>query len=249
MTRQETVCNGCGQRKPTSKEHLVHVAVARVLLKDRAIKTGKDRDAALRAHPFFSGLKLYRDPLRSDPERPIFLTVYVENLICKECNQTWARELEEEAGDALYQFIHLHRPAQAVLREWSFYFAVKLWWAQKRAEALRWGDLVPVLRAISGRAGLPSSIRVAQVRGSHWEFASLSGGWAGDPPHITFIIRGVVFIVTRLSKGTSVRWPSVELEAGVTRSRLPVLKGAELRDLFEIDRRRVGRLSPDMTRT
>jgi hypothetical protein len=248
MPRPESVCNGCGKRKPTSKEHLVHVAVARALLKDRAIKTGKDRDAALRAHPFFSGLRLYRDPLRSDPERPIFLTVYVENLICRECNQSWARELEEEAGNALYQFIHLHRSAQAVLREWSFYFAVKLWWAQRRAEALRWGDLVPVLRAISGRVGPPSSIRVAQVRGRRWEFASMAGGWAGDPPHITFIIRGVVFIVRRLPKGTDVPWPSVELEAGVTRSTLPVLQGADLRHLFEIDSPRVGRLSPDVTR-
>jgi hypothetical protein len=77
----------------------------------------------------------------------------------------------------------------------------------------------------------------------------MAGRCAGDPPHITFIIRGVVFIVTRQPKGTGVPWPSVELEAGVTRSRLPVLKGAELRDLFEMDRPRPARLSPDVART
>jgi hypothetical protein len=49
------------------------------------------------------------------------------------------------------------------------------------------------------------------------------------------MIRGVVFIVTHQPKGTGVPWPSVELEAGVTRSRLPMLKEAELRDLFEMD--------------
>lgn len=219
-----------------------------MLLKDRNIKTGKDRDAALGAHPFFSGLKLYRNPLDGDPERPIYLTVYVENLICKECNGRWARELEEDAGQALYQFVHLHRPAQGVLREWSFYFAIKLWWAQRRAEALRWGDLVPVLRAIKERAGLETSIRVAQVRGFQWEFASMAGGWAGDPPHITFIIWGVVFIVTRLPKGTAVPWPSVELEVGVTRADLPVLAAAELRSLFQVDRPRAVLLPPDTAR-
>ena len=222
----------------------MHVAVARSLLKDRTIQTGRERDAAFRRHPFFKGLRLYRDPLRRDPERPIFLTVYVENLICKECNQTWARELEEEAGEALYQFVHLHRPAQAVLREWTFYFAVKLWWAQQRAEALRWGDLVPVLRAIRERSGLGTSIRVAQVRGSHWEFASMSGGWVGDPPHMTFIIWGIVFIVTRLPKGTDVPWRSIELEAGVTRSKLPVLSLTELNHLFDVNRPRAVLLTP-----
>jgi hypothetical protein len=77
----------------------------------------------------------------------------------------------------------------------------------------------------------------------------MSGGWAGDPPHITFIIWGVVFIVTRLPKGTAVPWPSVELEADITRSKLPVLKGVELRDLFDTDRPRAAHLTPDVART
>ena len=236
MTRSDTTCNGCGRRKPTSKEHLLHVAVARVLLKDRSIETGKQRDAALRRDPFFTGLKLYRNPLAGESERLIYLHVYVENLICKECNGTWARLLEEEAGLNLYQFVHLHRPAEAILREWSFYFAIKLWWANRRAEALRWGDLVPVLRAIRERTGLDVSIRVAGVPGSHWNFASMAGRWIGDPPHLTFIIWGVVFIVARLPTGTEVPWPSIELEEGVTRAILPVLTKLQLADLLAVDR-------------
>jgi hypothetical protein len=161
MSRAPTICNGCGRQMPTSKEHLLHVAVAQVLLKDRRIRTGQERDAALRRHPFFNELRLHRDPLAGEPERKIRLDVYVENLICGDCNSTWARELEEEAGSALYQFIHLHRPAQDVLREWSFYFATKMWWANRRAEILRWGDLVPVLRAIRERSSLDASIRLA----------------------------------------------------------------------------------------
>jgi hypothetical protein len=208
-----------------------------VLLRDRSIKTSGERDAALRGHPFFAALGGYRDPFRGDPERPIHLTVYVENLICRECNGTWARELEEEAGEALYQFVHLHRPAQAILREWSFYFAVKLWWAQRRSEALHWGELVPVQRAIRERTGLDVSIRVGRAQGSHWEFAT-SGGWVGDPPHITFVIWGVVFIVTQLPKNTDVPWPSIELEKGVTRSKLPILSTSDLTSLFELDRHR-----------
>jgi hypothetical protein len=47
--------------------------------------------------------------------------------------------------------------------------------------------------------------------------------WHGDPPHITFIIWGVVFIITRVPKETPVPWPSVELEEGITRPHLPVL--------------------------
>lgn len=236
MTRSDTICNGCGRRKSTSKEHLLHVAVAQVLLKDRTISTGKERDAALGRDPFFRGLKLYRNPLAGDPERPIYLDVYVENLICEDCNRKWAKLLEEEAGPNLYQFIHLHRPAQAILREWSFYFAIKLWWANRRAEALRWGDLVPVLRAITERSGLDVAIRVARVQGSHWNFASMAGRWIGDPPHLTFIIWGVVFIVTRLPKGTDLPWPSIELEEGVTRVELPVLTRSQLADLLAVDR-------------
>jgi len=114
VARSDTTCNGCGRRRPTSKEHLLHVAVAQVLLKDRSISTGRERDAALRRDPFFKGLKLYRNPLAGNPERPIYLDVYIENLICESCNRTWARLLEEEAGPNLYQFIHLHRPAQGV---------------------------------------------------------------------------------------------------------------------------------------
>jgi hypothetical protein len=74
MSETLSVCNGCGQRKPTSREHLIHVAVARVLLKDKKIKTSEERDAALRNHPFLSGLRLYRDPLEGGPERPVHLT-------------------------------------------------------------------------------------------------------------------------------------------------------------------------------
>lgn len=234
MGERLSVCNGCGQRKPTSREHLVHVAVARVLLKDRKIKTGRERDAALRNHPFLSGLRLYRNPLEGDPERSAHLTVWVENLLCRDCNGEWARRLEEEAGAALYQFVHLHRPASPILRAWAFFFAIKLWWSQRRAEALRWGDLLPVLRAIRDDRDVPTSIRVAQVRGSHWNFASTAGRWVGDPPHIVFIIWNVVFIVTRIPKGQPVPWPSVELEAGITRSALPVLGRPDLRALFTL---------------
>lgn len=208
------------------------MAIARVLLKDRRILTAKDRDAALRSHPFLSELQLYRNPLEGDPERPVYLTVYVENLICADCNGTWARELEEEAGEALYQFVHLHRPAAGVLRPWAFFYAIKLWWTQRRAEELRCGDLVPVLRAIRDERDVPTSIRVAQMRGSHWNYASLGGVWHGDPPHITFIIWGVVFIVTRVPKETPVPWPSVELEKGITRSHLPVLHRSDLVQLL-----------------
>jgi hypothetical protein len=30
----------------------------------------------------------------------VFLTVWVENLLCKDCNGDWAKRLEEEAGAA-----------------------------------------------------------------------------------------------------------------------------------------------------
>lgn len=159
MGERLSVCNGCGQRRPTSREHLVHVVVARVLLKDRKIRAGRERDAALRSHPFLSGLRVYSDPLEGDPERPAHLTVWVENLLCKDCNGDWAKRLEEESGEALYQFVHLHPPASPILRAWAFFFAIKLWWSQRRAEALRSGDLVPVLRAIRRHRDVPTSRR------------------------------------------------------------------------------------------
>jgi hypothetical protein len=226
------ICNGCGQRKPTSKEHLVHVAVARVLLKNRQIRTSQERDEALRTDAFLSGLHLYRDPLEDEPERSISLSVWIENLMCADCNGSWARRLEEEAGAALYQFVHLHRPATDVLRGWAFFFAIKLWWSQRRAELLRWGDLVPVLRAIRDEGDVLTSILVAQVRGSHWNYASTGGRWIGDPPHIVFIIWGVVFIVTRMPRGKPVPWPAIELQAGVTRAALPELTISDVRALI-----------------
>jgi hypothetical protein len=188
MPHADTICNGCGRRVPTSKEHLLHVAVAQVLLRDRRIKTGEERDAALRGHPFFKELRLYRNPLAGEPERRIYLDVYVENLICKHCNSTWARVLEEEGGSALYQFIHLHRPAKT-------YCAYGVSTSRSRCggrivapKLCDGATLVPVMRAIRDRSGLDTSIRVARVAGSHWQFASTGGRWVGDPPHIVFII-------------------------------------------------------------
>jgi hypothetical protein len=175
--------------------------------------------------------------------------VYVENLICNGVQPDLGARAGRGSRRRVVPVHPLAPSGSSCLAPVELYFAVRLWWAQRRAEALRWGDLVSVLGAIRARGTLWTSIRVAQVRGSHWEFASMSGGWAGDPPHITFIIRGVVFIVTRLPKDTDVPWPSVELEAGVTRSKLPILKGAELRDLFDIDRPRAADLTPDVART
>lgn len=232
MEEATGICNGCGKRKPTSKEHLVHVAVARVLLKDRGIRDGKERDEAFRSDPFFAGLQLYRDPLQGDPERPIFMSVWIEDLLCRDCNGGWARELEEDAGNNLYQFIHLHRPARD-LRGWAFYYAIKLWWAQRRAELLKWGDLVPVLQSIRETRDVSTSIRVAQVPGSKWKYASSGGRWTGDPPHIVFIIWGVVFIVTMVPTATTVPWPSVELQTGVARKVLPRLSTSDIRTLME----------------
>jgi hypothetical protein len=227
------ICNGCGKREATSREHLVHVAVARVLLKDRQIRTGKERDEAFRSDPFFARLQLYRDPLEGEPERPISMSVWIRDLLCPDCNGGWAKKLEEDAGNDLYQFVHLHRPASVDLRGWAFYFAIKLWWSQRRAELLRWGDLVPVMRSIKETRDVSTSVRVAQVGGAErWKYASSGGRWTGNPPHIVFIIWGVVFIVTRAPKGAAVPWPSVELGAGIARKDLPRLATSDIRSLL-----------------
>ena len=95
-------CNGCGLETQPSKEHLIHLAVGRVLFRNNQLTTKEMRDRLQR--DWFSELRGYVDPLKEDPfegGKPVRLGEWVKNLICADCNRTWARKLEEEAGSEL----------------------------------------------------------------------------------------------------------------------------------------------------
>ncbi|MFL5798478.1 MAG: hypothetical protein ACJ77A_11175 [Actinomycetota bacterium] len=195
------ICNGCGEEKPTSWEHLIHLVIGRVLLKDHGVAPTELRPR-LRTHPWYKELDLWEhDPVEGEPVRKVNLAdAKIRNLLCRDCNGSWARRLEEQGGERLYQFIHLHRPADApVMRRWVMFFAMKLWWTERRTEALRHGDLHQVFDVLR-RSGssIETSIRVARLRASRdrWRFAFVRRGRVpGGTDSIVFIFWGVVFVV------------------------------------------------------
>lgn len=233
-------CNACGDVGATSREHLIHVAIGRVILGNAGLS--KDEVRAGLQSERFRQFGLYREPSLSEREGPAWSNQSIRGLICKECNETWAKELEEEAGKALFGFINGGEPAQAaLLRRWAWYFAIKLWWANTRTETLADGPLQPMLAQIAkpdAQVVSPMLVRVVRLpfKGEEWDFAANVRGWAGvqESAFIPWVMRGVAMLAVCVF-GSTMYLPipdSAELTQGLRLSAVPTLKPEEVPPLF-----------------
>jgi hypothetical protein len=203
-------CNACEHEGKTSKEHLIHIAIGRVILANRGMSPDEVR-RHLRSGPFrdFRYIESIDDDF--DSLDVAWLNQEIRGLICETCNQRWARQLEQEAGNNLYDFTHGRGKVNGpLLRRWAWYFAIKLWFAGTRPEGISHGPLLPVLRALADpdvMVKMPVLVARVQASPRDWSFAATGKGWRGEhTPFIAWIIRGVVWVVTA-SGGPTVMLP------------------------------------------
>lgn len=230
-------CNACGAEGKTSKEHLIHVAIGRVILNDKRLSREQVRERLQdKRHRGFQLYNLEDGFPMSDEqiEGPAWFNQEIRGLICVDCNEDWARILEENAGNNLYDFTHLYGKADGtLLRRWAWFFAVKLWWGHSRTESLADGPLLPILSKLAQLdANVEMPVRVARLTSSTrtWDFSSIMRGWAGrSNPYIFWIIGGVVWMVVGKPPGP-IRLPirTTELVDGLTLPRVPTIRKRDL---------------------
>lgn len=227
-------CNGCGELRATSKEHLIHQAIGAVIFRDRHIRTEDMRDR-LAKDEFLSGFPRH-EPGR-EPQGTLF-DDFIENLLCEQCNNEWANQLELMSGPNLYSFLHEGGEADGpLLRRWVWFFAIKMWWYKERTEALKWGELHPVLSKLANpETQVLSYTRVARLDADPetWRF-----GWVRNTvrPDIRFEfwLWGIAFFALVQGAGMpKLPFTTMKLTNGVTTADLPTLPLAALARLPEV---------------
>ena len=230
-------CNACGHVGEPSKEHLIHTAIARVIFGDRSLTPSQVRER-LRSDRF-QEFGQYTSPNEEDRIGRVWLDQWIRGLICQTCNEGWAKDLEERAGDNLYDFIHLRgRADAALLRRWAWFFAIKLWFSHKRTEYLADGPGLQVLGKVA-RSDFSVAMPVRLVRlpfsPRNFDITGFSGwGGAPDSTFMMFVIGSVAFLVIGSEKPTF---------------RLPIPNSTELtdglrwQDVVMLRRGQVGRYS------
>ena len=218
ISRSEARCNSCGQVGPPSVEHLIHLAIGRVIFADASL----DRPALesrLRADRWAEFLCVH--PGKRN-RRAALADAKVDNLICRKCNEGWANDLEIKAGAELNRFLFEDGAANArLLRRWIWFFCAKAAWIDSRTEALRSGPLQPMFKGFADPIRVPSQVRVAQLQADpdRWAFELVVplGVPEGVPLSMMLVIRGTAFFaVPRDVDGTNpLPFPTTELTAGI----------------------------------
>jgi hypothetical protein len=140
-------CNGCGRDRETSREHLIHFGVGRALLGDPSVSNTEEMRRRLEHKTFLQAAKDAGSP--NGRGRLIRADMHITSLLCETCNSGWARELEEEAGDHLFNFLNGDAPMdRGLLGRWIRFFAIKCGAYYQRTEWLAAGDR-PLLQDLS----------------------------------------------------------------------------------------------------
>jgi hypothetical protein len=229
-------CNACDHEGKTSREHLIHVAIGRVILGNRGLSPDQVRTHLQSGR--FRDFRYYESIDDDEGAAPVaWLNQELRGLICETCNNRWARQLEEDAGNNLYDFTMLRGKADApLLRRWALYFAIKLWFAGTRSEDLAHGPLRPVLRSLADPGvTVKVPVLVARVDASPnvWNFVASAKGWRGsDTPFMAWVMRGVVWVVA-VTDG-----PKVTLPIPAT----PLVAGLRLQDARRMPKRLIAPL-------
>lgn len=233
-TRDGFTCNGCSEVRPTSKEHLIHQAIGAVLFRDPNIRT-EDLRQRLQDDEFLSGFLRHEAGTAAGG---ILFDDYIKNLLCERCNNEWANQLEQQAGRNLYSFVHEGGLAEGrLLRRWVWFFATKMWWYRERSEALRWGELHPVLSKLANpETQVVMYTRVARLDASPetWRF-----GWARSTVwtdiRFEFWFWGIVFFALGQDAGVPrLPFKTTKLTYGLTAASAPVIRLADLGQLPEV---------------
>lgn len=161
----------------------------------------------------------------------------IENLLCHDCNVR-AGKLESRAAPFLRAFLYEGSPANGLLRQWAWYFAVKLWLAETIATNLSDGPLQPLLSPLlRDSTSVSMRVRVAELKPSgdpvyrflHITQRSIATGFE----YVMWAIDGLLWFVLPVGLLDAVPEPvahvrTVELEDGMRRANLPRLRPRDL---------------------
>jgi hypothetical protein len=141
------ICNACGREGKPSKEHFLHVHIARVLTGIGDDVPGPEVRKLLRT----GHLGEYERRVPSEGTRLAHLPdKVIQGMICRPCNAEWANDLEIAAVRELSVLLSgRRRPRLDVLRRWAWYFGVKAWWIDRSPDVLRDGLLHPILSQLA----------------------------------------------------------------------------------------------------
>lgn len=232
------VCNACGYEGKTSNEHLIHIAIGRVLVRNWSLPPNEVRRLLRTGH--FGEFRLYERPYEHDtPGKQAWLNQEIRGLICRECNMRWARQLEEDAGKNLYEFLnHRGKIDARLFHRWAWFFATKLWFAHSRTEGLAEGPLLPVLRQLAKpdvNIKMPVYLARLDAPSRKWQFGARIRGWAGeDGPFMFWIIRGLVILVVAEGGPTvTLPVPSISLREGLRFQDVQMIKPRYVENLVK----------------
>lgn len=230
MDQPHFICNGCGQSSEPTREHLMHRDIARVLLDAPELPTGQVRPSFERGH--FAEYLINTGP--DDQIRQFSFNMVIEDLLCRDCNDR-AGKLESRAAPALRAFLCEGAPANGpLLRQWAWYFAMKLWLAEPIATNLADGPLEPMLSTLlRDSTDVSMRVRVAQLKPSgdpvyrflHFTQRDPAGGFE----YVMWVLDGLLWFALPVRLLDPVPEPvarvgTVELEDGVRRANLPRLR-------------------------
>lgn len=209
-------CNACGKVGATTEEHLIHLATGRVMFADRTLDRDQ-LDSLLRSDRWAEFLCVNTAAGRVRPAA--LADAAVRNLLCEVCNRGWANELEKQAGEHLFRFIHEDGPAAAhLLRRWVWFLATKAWWLDKKTEPLRAGPLLSILETLARpHARVLTQVRVARlaVDPERWAFQLVVplGIPTPEPPSMLLVLRGTAFFAVDRDNDhmNPLPFPTVEL--------------------------------------
>jgi hypothetical protein len=149
------------------------------------------------------------------------------------------RQLEEDAGKNLYDFLNLRGKIDARLfQRWAWYFATKLWFSHARTEFLSDGGLRPVLTKLAKpevAVGMPIHLARLDASERTWQYASRIRGWAGDDsPFMFWVMRGLVILVVADPGPTIVLpIPSTQLREGLRLQDIQVIRPRYVKNLVD----------------
>jgi hypothetical protein len=234
MQKLDFVCNACGHPSEPTREHLVHKDIARVLLDAPSLPSGQVRPSFEEGH--FDEYLINTGP--DEGVRRFNFNTAIGTLLCHACNDR-AGKLERKAATALQAFLYGGAPADGqLLRQWAWYFALKLWLAEPTATNLGEGPLQPMLSVLlRDVVSVTMRVQIAELKPSGDPIYRFMGFIQLDKvtgfEYVMWVMDGLLWFVLPVPLVAPVpepvaRIPTVELVDGVQRDNLPRVR---LRDL------------------
>lgn len=197
IPRMAPLCAGCGVRTSTTREHLIHGDVARMLVANFDIDGASARRRLPGAYARSSTHPAKPEIAALDPRDGV-----IKDLLCATCNSTWAQDLESRAARHLHAFFSGAEALDAPLVvRWLAFLSVKVF-AYHRSVWTREEPFGECLSHVASGDDIsrPGVLYVARGDGplESWMFQSCLTGdltLAGKRLYSAFALRGFAWVL------------------------------------------------------